>query len=363
MLTTQENCFQIVTWTGTYADIGYKAGLAMRGVEYPYLTNLFENFDFPVANANYLRDIVGILTDFCPQVLESMVGFAEGAGIPEQKVLTAFSGYGFDPPIFGGCSVLAVLPERTGSGVITARNYDFSSDPRFSESRLTLLYPTDGVATISTGEFVFGRLEGINEHGVFVGISYAHGMGSDKKGLFFPIIVRAALENATSMQEAQQVITSIPHSSTYNFLVADQNSALLIEAGPGKTVLREPENGLLFATNHYVSQTMAQQQKRLMKNSLTRYETIKNRLSDNHLINVEQIRCLMSGHGTQGVCMHSYRAMLGTLWSGIFDLTTQNVEYCAGPPCNNPWLKIPFAKKPILQRQMHMNLQKNNGER
>ncbi len=348
--------FLVTTYAGTYAEIGRRAGASMRGSNYPYLEGLWENFAFPEATAAHLRETVALLLDVCPPILEEMLGFCDGAGIESHRILAALSGVGFNPPLFPGCSMAAILPERSGVGPLVARTYDFTDDPRVSESRLSLIHPAGGTATLGTAEFIFGRLEGMNERGLFVGIAYAHGRGEDRRGLYFPMIARAVLEMHGCARDAGEVIRRVPHTGTFNFLVADPREAFVVEAAPGAARVREPEGGLLFATNHYLHPEMAAHQRRVPANSRFRAETVARFFAERPRAGRADLEQLVSGHGGGGVCLHRYRFMLGTLWSAVFDLGRREAGYTAGPACLNPRFTIPFAERPVIERRIPMNL-------
>lgn len=348
--------FLIATLAGDYGTIGRLAGEAMCGERYPYLLHLWENFEFPEATARQIRDTVALLLEVCPPILEEMLGFCDGAGIPSHRILTALSGVGFNPPVFQGCSLAAVPPGRGNGSTLVARNYDFSADPRLSESRLALIYPAEGTATLGTGEFIFGRLEGMNSHGLFVGIAYAHGRGENRRGLYFPMIVRAALEMRRSARDAVEFIRAVPHTGTCNFLVADPREAFAVEAAPAAVRVREPEHGALFVTNHYLHPEMAAHQARVMANSARRARTLARFFAGRDAVGLEDLGVLFSGHGDAGVCMHRYRFLLGTLWSALFDLARCEARYTPGPPCRNPWITIPFAERPVIDRRIPMDL-------
>jgi len=351
--------FRIETLEGSYYEIGLAQGKKMRK-NYPYLIHLWENFEFPRPTSHGIRTIASIIKEICPQVIEEMYGFAEGSEVSSDKIFVSLSGYGFKPNIFQGCSQYYIHKNKTtDSNTYAGRNYDFSDDERYSEARLLLFYPENGINHVGTSEFIFGRLEGMNENKLYAGISYAHGKGKNEKGMFFPIITRGILENCKTANEAVELIKSIEHSSSYNYLVADPEKAYVVETSPNKISVRECENDSLVCTNHYCNDEMKSEQAMLMSNSLKRYDVLKEFCYKEEKISQIDIKKILSGHKNDGVCIHYYRAMLGTLWSTIFNLDELTCLYSAGPPCSNEYFEINLKNKDKINKILKMKLKKD----
>jgi predicted choloylglycine hydrolase len=104
----------------------------------------------------------------CPGLNEEIAGFAEALAVPpEQIVFHALSWDSRGPAVSGHCSH-AVVRTRDGH-VRVARNYDFN--PAMSDLGLVTARIEGRAAHIGFSEVLFGRDDGLNEHGLCVTMS------------------------------------------------------------------------------------------------------------------------------------------------------------------------------------------------
>jgi predicted choloylglycine hydrolase len=278
-----------------------------------------------------------------------MKGFSDATGIPYAEVVVKMSTYGLKPAIPGACTQIALLPERTTNRhMLVGRSYDFSDIQVLTDRRLVLLSPEGSLASIGTSQYYFGRYDGLNSAGLYIGMSAALGKGYQKEGFFFPMIVRILLDSCQSADAALQLIQKIPHSASYNYLIADVSNAYVVEVSPPKFAIRQAEKGLLIATNHYMSSSMKEEQKKVLPNSLFRYRTAEGLLGGSSKNDLSGLQKVLSGHHDQGVCVHHYMSFLGTLWSATYDLDTKEAYYALGAPCLNSYRRFSF---PIEKRR------------
>lgn len=336
--------FSVNSFEGEYYEIGFKEGQIVLKNN-PYFKYVLKAPIFTKTTPEKFEEVSKLLAEFDPEILDEMKGFADATEIPYEDIVVKLSGYGItQPPIPDGCTQIAVLPEITSNQhVMVGRNYDFSDDKKLSDWRLILLYPDTGKHSIGVSQFIFGRTEGMNNDGLYVGMSFAHGKGKNDNGFFFPIIVRILLDKCKNTEEALELVQKMPHSSSYNYLIADNKSAFVVEVSPPKIAIRESQNGLIIAANHYISDAMKEEQKWTMPNSVERYNTAMTNLSGISKIDIEDVKNVLSGHSKDGVCVHHYNDFLGTLWSAIFDLNELKVYYAIGAPCINEYNLIDFS--------------------
>ena len=142
------------------------------------------------------------------------------------------------PPIYiGGCSQL-ILP---GKHPALIRNYDYS--PKLLEgswvaSRLT------GKRVLAMGDCLWGVLDGINEDGLALSLSFG-GRTEAGKGFGIPIVMRYALEFAKSTAEAVKIFKRVPVHMSYTISAVDR-------AGKSATIFVNPDRKT-EATDHLVS--------------------------------------------------------------------------------------------------------------
>jgi len=97
---------------------------------------------------------------YAPALWEEIGGIAEGLNISMEQAVTYFGNDGLRMPT-GGCS--AVM-----SGGVYGRNYDFR--PRQYEARFALVQVRGSYASIGGSHQLTGRLDGMNEHGLAIGL-------------------------------------------------------------------------------------------------------------------------------------------------------------------------------------------------
>jgi predicted choloylglycine hydrolase len=148
---------------------------------------------------------------------------------------------GFQPPAyFGACSQAAT----TKGSIQLVRNYDYHPD--LTEGT-QLLSAWNGKKVIATIDWLAGVLDGMNEDGLAVSLTFG---GRKEVGTGFGItfILRYVLEFCSNVQEAIEVLISIPSHMSYNVTVVDRSGAL-------KTVFLAPDkaafvNEAAYTTNH-----------------------------------------------------------------------------------------------------------------
>jgi predicted choloylglycine hydrolase len=338
----QNMSFSIIHLDGSYYSIGYSEG-QRAAQKQRLLRHVLKLPIFADVISERFNKITQLLSEYNPGLLDEMKGFSDAIGIPYPEVVVKMSLYGFKPIIPGACTQIALLPERTANRhMLIGRSYDFSDIRVLTDRRLVLLSPEGSLASIGTSQHFFGRYDGMNSAGLYVGMSAALGKGYQKEGFFFPMVVRILLDSCRFANEALQLIQKIPHSASYNYLIADAGNAYVVEVSPPKFAIRQAKKGLLIATNHYVSPSMKEEQKKVLPNSMFRYRTVEGLLGGSSKNDLSGLQKVLSGHHDEGVCVHHYMSFLGTLWSATYDLDTKEVYYALGAPCLNSYRRFGF---------------------
>ncbi len=234
------------------------------------------------------------------------------------------------------CSSLAVL---TPQGPVAGRNYDFFywSDVR----HLVTARPSRHLAHVGMYDGVLGaRYDGLNEAGLFASL---HGVRSPsperrRPGLFCGHVLRVVLDTCRTAREAADRIAALPHLSSYSYLLADPEEALVVEAHPDRVRVRRPEAGVLAATNHFSHPDMVPLARRAARGSLARQAHLTGGGRGLTALTPDQAReaveALMRDHSTP-VCGHTDG--LATFWSAVAIPGRKEVAYCLGAPCRNPY--------------------------
>ena len=127
---------------------------------------------------------------------EEIGGIAEALNIPMEQAVTYFGNDGLRMPT-GGCS--AVM-----SGGVYGRNYDFW--PRGYEARFALVQPRGSYASIGGSHQLTGRLDGMNEHGLAIGLHLVK-VRPRFPGLTSTLLVRLVLDSCATTAEAIDLST------------------------------------------------------------------------------------------------------------------------------------------------------------
>ncbi len=183
-------------------------------------------------------DSLKALQCYMPELLpvyESMVELA-GGGDHAARFLSQYS----PPPLFRGCSQAVYLKDEP----VIVRNYDYSP---YVFDGLVMRSHFDKVPVIAMIDCMSGVLDGMNQHGLAVSMSFG-GLEEFGEGFGITILLRYLLEYANNVQEAVELVKDIPVHGTYNITLLDKSanfSTLAIAPGETTREILTP-----VATNH-----------------------------------------------------------------------------------------------------------------
>ena len=265
---------------------------------------------------------------WCPGLNEEIEGFAEELDVQPESVFY----YTGSIPRTGNCSQFAALPDRAGGRTLCARSYEWTYD-----DELTLMTTRITGRAAHTGFTVmcFGRLDGINERGLWVSMTATNpnpeGRIPDTVGFRFWSLIRTILDRAGSVEEAVALAEPFPLAFHIALLVADQyGNAALIEKAPDSQAVRRFTTGIVVSTNHYTAPEMKPLNSQVFTHSTKRYDFLRKSLRDGK-ITPERIQTILAGSFPNGLSCHYYREYFGTLWSSYADPATGTLTVCFGP--------------------------------
>ena len=178
---------------------------------------------------------------YAPALWEEIGGIAEGLNIPMEQAVLYFGNDSLRMPT-GGCS--AVM-----SGGVYGRNYDFR--PRGYEARFALLQAHGSYASIGGSHQLTGRLDGMNEHGLAIGLHLVK-VRPRAPGLTSTLVVRRVLDSCATTAEAVDLLRRLPHAMQYNYSLLDAGGvAAVAETAAGAVAVRLGD--WLACTNHFQS--------------------------------------------------------------------------------------------------------------
>jgi predicted choloylglycine hydrolase len=204
---------------------------------------------WPAYRSWYLRDGDGARPDLgaataalrrhMPELVPTYERLVELAGGDDvaARMLTMWNAPAFLP----ACSQ-AVLP---GPTPLLCRNYDYSPD-LWEQTIYTSAFT--GRKVIGTGDCLWGLLDGMNDAGLVVSLTFGGRPGAGA-GFAIPLVVRYLLEVARTAGEARELLRGLPIAMSYNLTVVDAASAAFTAfVAPGQQVEFSESP---VATNHH----------------------------------------------------------------------------------------------------------------
>ena len=288
--------------------------------------------------------IFDLLDCYSQGINEEIKGFSDIIGVSEEQVLFYAMTY-----LERGCSLMAALPQKTeNSHTVMARSFDFNNE--MDEMCFAFTDIKGKYRYIGSTLNLFGRCDGMNEHGLAVckasnGLPVGNFEGGQKAGVTgfnFWIVVRSILENCKNVDEAIKWTMDAPIGYNINLMLADSyNKIALLQCIDGhkayKVLDGSNDETYLSATNHVLLEDIKPYEKMLIENSVIRNDRIVKLFEEKKQISKDDIKSLLSTSYPDGLCCHYYKEFFGTIRSMVFDVTNKTIEMTFGSPQANEW--------------------------
>lgn len=288
--------------------------------------------------------ITALLDEYCPGINEEILGFSDTVGVHAEQILFYAMTY-----LERGCSLMAALPSKTENHhTMMARNYDFHDE--MEEMCFAYTDIKGKYRYIGSTLHLFGRGDGINEHGLAVcqagnGLPVGNFEGAQKPGVTgfqLWIVVRSILENCRTVEEAIRWTMDAPIGFNINLMLADSYDRIaLLQCIDGHKAYEildsSSEKTYLTSTNHTLFEEIKPYEKMVIENSLIRNRNIEKLFEQDRRISKEDMKHLLSAPYPEGLCCHYYKEFFGTLRSMVFDVTDKTIEMTFGSPQVNTW--------------------------
>ena len=297
-----------------------------------------------VAIARACRDLVGELN---PALIDLHDGLLEGGGWAPETFLVYF--FARRQGLLRGCTNLAVLPGYTVDGKTrVGRNYDWAySDLPYCEARAVSL--TGARPFVSYTHHWVGHPDCLNASGLFVAISSLPAEEAPKPGVQWNLFVDSIAMTCDTVGQAVALLTAYPHLRAITYLLADATSAAAVEATPSGVRVRQPENGVVVATNHKFG---ANDESDRTRHSVARFNRATERLTkqqelagDQDIVGVlrDPVCTIRDGKRLLHELDHVPLAALkdwGTIWSTIARPADRYMEIAQGHPDDAPYTVV-----------------------
>ena len=215
-----------------------------------------------------------------------------------------------------GCSSFALFGSRSRDGLlIHGRNLDYHFrgtllDDRGEVSRLLhrhavifVCRPEGRAAFLSVGwPGQAGTTTAMNRHGISLGNLTSYVRGTSPDGLPTSLLYRIVMEESSNLAEVASLLNSSRRTIGNNLVVGSgqENRAALFEITRDRVEQVPPMDGLLVATNHFVSLALALRQRPfLLPHSVARWKRLK-QLCDRRGISTEEALAFLGDVGRDG---------------------------------------------------------------
>jgi len=218
----------------------------------------------------------------------------------------------YDPaPYASGCSQAV----WTKYNPILVRNYDY--DLALAEMRIlkSRWFETEVIAST---DCLWGVLDGMNEHGLAVSLSFG-GTRDRGEGFGIPIILRYILEFCKTTEQAIEVLQRVPTHMAYNVTVLDANYTV-------NTIELHPNNlpqvsHIPLAVNHQGEYELTDYA--IFSKSYERKKFLIDKLYD-PMINIENF---IDSFEYAPLFYDNYKQGFGTIYTSIYNPTLKATEF------------------------------------
>ena len=216
------------------------------------------------------------------------------------------------PAFAVGCAQ-TVLP---GKRPVLVRNYDY--DQALFEGVIASTNYSGQRRVIGTSDMLWGLLDGMNEDGLAVSLTYG-GRPGRGEGFGIPLVLRYLLETCGTVREAVAALRRIPVALSYNVALADthgDHATVFVAPGEKAKVSR------IKATTNHCLNTVEYPEKAARFNSLGRQEALLTLHRDGASAD-DTIAAML----TAPLRNHEFDAGFGTLYTASYDQVAGTVTW------------------------------------
>lgn len=273
----------VLTLRGTPAEIGRQhANLATMNVK-PLLSIPRQLLDGVGAGVGWQPIVNGAKQMFkaAPaRYREELEAMGDVAGFTEDDLGALYVGNAMiELRRIGGCSGLAVMPERSATGdLMFGRNLDFPDVGGMSRLSVVSVYRPVGKHAFAAIGFpgLVGVISGMNEKGLCLATfdSYAAKDGSqmfNPRGVPLALLNRQILEECSTVDEARKLLEASPRTTMMSLVICDESEAVVFELTPKTVAMRQPHQEVLICTNHFLTRKLSVTRECWRYDKLTQY--------------------------------------------------------------------------------------------
>lgn len=309
----------------------------------------------------FVSDNLDYLSKSFPELVEEMHGIADGSGIPFSDIaILNIPAYFLTEQFFPECSMILARRRATEDGkTYVIKNRDMRAPIRqvllqrkYPEGKMiseisgigTVTYPASGMNSDGFGV----TTTGFWSTKVTPDISSADG-----SQVFLNIHI--LLKQCSSVDDALSLLQKLPVMNGLNLILADKDKACVVEmTSKGSVIEWDEGKGILFRTNHYVSDQLSplNPDREEYTSTFMRYERIKSLLEKCYgHIRFQDLYRILSDHegGINSICRHPQGDITAqTVSTTLFVLEDGEIWTTLDNPC----LSIPHASVMEQERKV-----------
>ncbi|MEW6568304.1 MAG: C45 family autoproteolytic acyltransferase/hydrolase [Chloroflexota bacterium] len=204
----------------------------------------------------------------------------------------------------GGCTNFAAFGPASADGQLWhGRNFDFYGLGAMDRYRVVYIVEPEGrIPFVAIGWPGWGGPElvhtAMNAEGISLGYNWADSNQEDiAQAPQLWRLLRRVIEEASTLDEAIAILQQGPRFSAANLLIADGKvpEAIVVEMSSTKMTVRRASDGVIYATNHFVTPEMQEPIKD--PNSFARYQRIGGLLqADYGQVDLEKVISFLRDH-------------------------------------------------------------------
>jgi predicted choloylglycine hydrolase len=224
-----------------------------------------------------------------PEYMEEIESMSQASGVSINDFILLHTM--IDDPRLPFCSVIIASPPATnGQELIFGRNLDFPSlGLAVNYNMITVYHPDNKKSFASiTWPGLAGVISGINQDGLSLAMLVSFDGTINDSGMPTSMLFRKILEEASDIEKAIEIVKAAKRTAPSNLALADaKGRSAVIEFTSENVVVRHPENGIICATNWFVTPEMK------MSDGDDRYNTmaaqakgLHGKIGHNEIINI-----------------------------------------------------------------------------
>jgi isopenicillin-N N-acyltransferase-like protein len=284
-----------------------------------------------------------------PDLVEEIAGIAEGAGQEVEMMLAVNA----RTELLGGeaeCSMVGVLPERTGGPTLLAQNWDWHP-PLAGACVLWEVIGPDGRWFTTVTEAGMLAKVGLNDRGLGVCLNRLRSsIDGGVDGVPVHVLLRLLLERCDDLPQASRLLNDARASASSCISVADggQASMRAFEVSPRGVAEVLPEAGVLLHTNHFLHPVdgAVDLNRGELPDTVARLDELEESVRRGPArVDADAVKRALSSHrgGSCGVCRHPAPGAANeteTIFAILLSLDDREMEVSDGAPCSTPFERV-----------------------